>query len=138
MARKRPDGDEETIALDTRGQIAVELDGTQFTLRPSFEAILEAEKQTGLNLYELATLAANSRMSIDQIAIVVAATMRAHGKANPEDPLKSSYVGAKAETLAPMIYEACSSRVMGRVAVLLAGAVMGGYTASGEAKTPGT
>lgn len=134
---KSPKAEREQITLDTRGQLTVTLDA-EYVLRPSYEAIMEIERETGLALYDLASLAANARMSIEHMAIVVAAMMRAHGKASPEDPMKSSYLGAKAETIAPMIFEAGAPKIMIRLTVLLAGAIHGGYTASGEAKTPGT
>ena len=122
------------IAVDTRGQIAVELDGTEYVLRPSYDAIMEAERETGLSLFDLAGLASNGRLSLEQMGIVTSAMMRAHGKASPDDPLKSSYIGAKAAKVSQLIYEAGGPMVMGRLTVLLVGALTGGYTASGEVK----
>lgn len=138
MPKPKPKDDpaRQIVKLDDRGQLSVTLDA-EYLLRPSQEAIMEAEIQSGLPLFDLATLAANSRLTLGQMGIVVAAFMRAHGKANPDDPLKSSYLGAKAETLTALIYEAGVPRIMGALAVLLAGAISGGYTASGEAKTSG-
>lgn len=127
----------EEIKLDPRGQITAPLGGSEYVLRPSFEAILEAERETGLSLFDLAGLASNGRMSLEQMGIVTAAMMRAHGKANPDDPLKNHYIGAKPERLASLIYEASAPKVMGRLTVLLVGALTGGYTASGEVKEPG-
>lgn len=127
----------QVVKIDERGQISIKLDA-EYVLRPSVEAILDAERETGLSLFDLATLAANSRMRLDQMGIAVAAFMRAHGKANPEDPLKTTYLAAKAETLSGLIMEAGVPRIMGALAVLLAGALSGGYTASGEAKAAGT
>lgn len=121
------------VKLDARGQLTITLDA-DYVLRPSQEAIMEVEQQTGLSLFDLAVLASNSRLSQQQMGIVTAAMMRAHGKANPDDPLKSTYAAAKPETLAGLIYEAGTTRIMGGLAVLLAGAINGGYTASGEAK----
>lgn len=127
----------QVVKLDERGQLTITLDA-EYTLRPSVEAIMEAERETRLSLFDLATLAANARMTIEQMGITVASFMRAHGRANPDDPLKSSYLGAKAETLAGMIMEAGCPRISGALAILLAGALNGGYTASGEAKAAGT
>jgi hypothetical protein len=124
------------IELDTRGQLVVTLDAP-YVLRPSVEAIMEAERETGLSLYDLASLAANSRMRLDQMGIVTAAFMRAHGKANPDDPMKTTYLAAKAEKLSALIFEAGVPRIMGGLTVLLAGAINGAYTSSGEAKAPG-
>jgi hypothetical protein len=137
MAKREPKEDA-IVKLDPRGQLSIRLDGQDFTLRPSVEAILEAESGTGLSLFDLASLAANSRMRLDQMGTVVASFMRAQGKANPEDPLKTSYLGANAETLTELIMEAGIPRIMGGLTVLLAGALNGGYTASGEPKAAGT
>jgi len=130
---KQPAKPPSIVRLDTRGQLTITLDA-DYVLRPSQEAIMEAEQQTGLSLFDLAGLAANSRMTLQQMGIVTAAMMRAHGKANPNDPMISTYRAAKAETLSGMIYEAGTPRIMGGLTVLLAGAINGGYTASGEAK----
>ena len=129
--------EQQVIKLDERGQLSIRLDA-EYLLRPSVEAILEVERETRLSLFDLATLAANSRMPLEQMSIAVAAFMRAQGRANPDDPLKTSYLGAKAENLAGMIMEAGIPRIMGGLAVLLAGAVNGGYTSSGEVKAAGT
>lgn len=131
---KKPDA---IVKMDERGQLSIKLDA-DYVLRPSVEAILEAERETGLSLFELASLAANSRMRLDQMGIVVACFMRAHGKANPNDPLKTTYLGANAESLSGLIMEAGIPRIMGSLAVLLAGALSGGYTQSGEVKAAGT
>jgi hypothetical protein len=125
------------IKLDDRGQLSIKLDA-EYVLRPSHEAIMEAEKQTGLSLFDLAGLAANARMGLECMSILVATMMRAYGKANPDDPKKTTYLTASPDRLAGMIYEAGVPRIMGGLTVLLAGAINGGYTASGEAKQPGT
>lgn len=135
MGKQKASPAPQVIKLDDRGQLSVKLDA-EYVLRPSQEAVMEAEKLTGLPLFDLASLAANNRMSLDHMSVVVGCFMRAHGKAHPEDPNKSSYLGAKAERLSELIYEAGMPRIMAGLAILLAGAISGGYTASGEAKTP--
>jgi hypothetical protein len=135
MARKpNPDA---IVKLDERGQLSIRLDD-EYKLRPSVEAILEAETETGLSLFDLASLAANSRMRLDQMGVVVACFMKAHGKANPEDPLKTTYLGANAESLAGLIMEAGVPRIMGALTIILAASLNGGYTQTGEPKAAGT
>lgn len=124
----------EEITLDTQGQVTAPLDGTEFVLRPSFKAIATAERETGLTLFDLATQAANGRMSLDTMGIVVAAMMRAHGEACPDDPLKSSYLGARSDRCSELIFEAGAPKIMARLTIVLAGALSGGYTPSGEMK----
>lgn len=123
----------ETIAVDNRGQISVRLGGADYVLRPSYEAIEASEEETGLSLFDLATLASNCRMKVKDMGVVVAAMMRAHGKENPDDPMKTQYLGAKADKISRLIHEAGPAKIMGRLSILLSGALLGGYTASGEA-----
>ena len=125
------------VKLDAQGQLSVELEGTHFVLRPSQEAISDCERETGMSLFDLATLSANARLRIDHMGIVLAALMRAYGKARPEDPLHSTYIGCKAERLSELAFEAGATRVMAALSVIFAGAINGGYTASGEARTLG-
>lgn len=133
----KPKAETQVVKLDERGQLSIRLDA-EYLLRPSVEAIMEAERETGLSLFDLASLAANARMRFDQLGIVVAAFMRAHGKANSDDPQRTTYLGAKPETLAGLIMEAGAPRICAALAILLAGALNGGYTSSGEAKAAGT
>ena len=133
MAKKK-EAPSQIIKMDTQGQVSVELGGTAYVLRPSQEAISACERETGLSLFDLATLAANSRMRLEHIGVIVAELMRAYGKAHPEDPNKTSYLGAKAEKVADLVYEAGPPRLLAALTVILAGAINGGYTASGEAK----
>jgi hypothetical protein len=137
MAKQpKPEPAPQVVKVDERGQISIVLDA-EYILRPSMEAILEIERETGLSLFDLAGLAANSRMRLEQMAIAVARFMNAYGKGNPDDPLKSSYLGAKPDVLEPMIYESGIPRIMGALTVVLSGAISGGYTASGEVKAQG-
>jgi hypothetical protein len=76
-------------------------------------------------------------MTIEQMGITVAAFMRAQGGPDPEDPLKTSYLGAKPNAGRHDHGGGCT-RIMGALAVLLAGAINGGYTSSGEPKAART
>ncbi len=120
--------------LDTRGQIAIELEGQKYMLRPSFEAINAIELQTGRSLYDLAGEGTTGRMKAETMGLIVAELMRAHGKANPEDPLASTYNGAKAQRIAELIYEEGVPYLIPPIVAVLIGALTGGYTASGEVK----
>ncbi len=133
MARKAKADDE----VDARGQMTVPLDGQEYVLRPSLEAILAIERQTRpRTLYDLATEASQIRLPIEDLATIVAHFMRAHGKASPDDPLATDYQGAKPERLRDLIYEAGIPSITQRVYVVLLGAISGGYDASGEVKAP--
>lgn len=122
--------------VDVRGQIAIELEGVVYQLRPSREAILAIETQTGNSLYQLAGLAIAGGMQTETMGLIVAELMRAHGKANPQDPLNSTYIGAKPERIAELIHEEGVPYVVPPIVAVLMGALTGGYTASGEPKPP--
>jgi hypothetical protein len=125
---------EDIVELDVRGQITVPLEGQDFVLRPSFEAIVEIEKALGKSHEQLAHEAVRFQLTYLELGVICVHMMQAHAKACPDDPLVTSYRGAKPERLQSMIYEAGKAKVTTRVAVLLAGALSGGYTAKGEVK----
>jgi len=127
---------EPEIEVDVRGQVTAPLDGVDYVLRPSEEAILAAERQCGCSLHVLTEKATYSRLTLDEMAIIVTEMMRAHGKA--DSSAGPSYSGAKVERVRTMIYEAGAPRITARLVVLLRGALTGGFTASGEWKASGT
>lgn len=120
--------------VNLRGEITIELEGQEYILRPSFEAIESIEEATGQTLFDLAGDATQGKLSFKVMGIIVAAMMRAYGKSHPEDPLFTTYRSSKPERLSELIYEFGGPRVTARITVLLVGALTGGYTASGEAK----
>ena len=122
-------------AVDTQGQITVPLDGRNYVLRPSFEAIASIERKLGRSLYELSGQALRGVLTIDDMAVVVSEMMRAYAKAHPETEEITTYRSVKVERVAEMIFEAGSPNITARIAVVLVGAVTGGYTASGEVVT---
>ena len=132
MADAKPEA-----AADTRGQVSVELDGQEYLLRPSFEAIAACERQLR-PLYQLATEASRGELSLDDMGVIVAEMMRAQGKADPDGPLAADYKGARAERCSQLVYEAGAPGVCARLMVVLIGALNGGYDAKGEAKAPAT
>lgn len=127
---RKPKPDQPT--LDVRGQIMVTLGGADYLLRPSYEAIAVIEKHLDRSLMELAQQALSGVLTIADLAIICAEMMRAHGRADPT--AGPSYKGASAERLAGLIFEASPPAITARVAILLMGAVTGGYTAAGEPK----
>jgi hypothetical protein len=124
----------ETAELDLRGQVTLPLEGQDYVLRPSYEAISAIEKALGKSHEELAHAAVRYQLSYSDLAIICTEMMRAYGKAKPDDPLVTTYRGVKPERLEVLIYETGKAKVTTRIAVVLAGALSGGYTASGEVK----
>ena len=124
--------------VNFQGEITVPLEGVEYVLRPSYSAIMAIERQTGRSLFDLAGEATSGRMSIADMGVICAEMMHAFGRQNPDDSNITTYRGAKPEKIAELIYEAGGPRVSARIAVLLMGALTGGYTASGKMKATGT
>lgn len=123
---------DQTVELDARGQLAVTLGGTEYNLRPSYEAIQRIELALGKSHEHLANDAVQMRLTYGELAVICCEMMKAHAKANPDDPLKTSYLGAKPEKLEKLIFECGKVKVNARIVILLTGALNGGYTAEGE------
>lgn len=122
----------EAPQVDTRGRLTVPLGGADYLLRPSEEAIDNIEKALGRSTMVLAGQAIRGDLSISDLATICAEMMNAQGRADPS--AGPSYKGAKAEKIRGMIYEQGAPSITARIAVLLMGAVTGGYTAAGEPK----
>lgn len=136
MGRKKKT---EEDAVDLLGQLSVNLGGTEYLLRPSRQAISNIQRQLGgRSLTALAVQASGFGMTVEEAGVCVAEMMRAYGQTLPADePGANDYRGAKAEVCADLIYEAGESTITGRLAIILTGALTGGYTASGERKAEG-
>lgn len=117
--------------VDVRGQLTIPLDGQEYLLRPSYEAIIAIERQLG-PLYNLATAAARGDLTLDQMGVCVAELMKAQGRADAE--ASADYRDPKPEKLAKLIYAEGAPKICARLAVLFTAAVTGGYTPEGEAK----
>jgi hypothetical protein len=136
MAEPAPGTDAPEKALpivDERGQLVVTMQGVDYVLRPSFEAISAIERQLR-PIGALGVEARDMRLSCEEMGVVVAECMKAYGKANPQDPRAPFYNGASATQAAELIYEEGVPPISARLALLLYAAVTGGFTAAGEAK----
>ncbi|MDT7935212.1 MAG: GTA-gp10 family protein [Sphingomonadaceae bacterium] len=127
----------EASAVDARGEIAIELDGVEYVLRPSFEAVGAIESACGKTLLELAQAAESGTLSAAHLAEVVAQCIKAQGRAVGDDNLRA----VTAKRIGALLYEADGGLMWAITQVvmrLLFRAVTGGYTALGEAKGAGT
>ncbi len=116
-----------------RGEVTLKLEGVEYHLRPSREAISAIERQ----LRPLTALHADAQryeLTLEEMAIIAAEMMRAYGKSHPDDPLVTDYRGAKPERLADLIFEVGAPRICVRLLVVLTAALTGGVTAAGELK----
>lgn len=129
---EEPEAVEETPEPDLMGRVPVKLEGTDYYLRPSWEAILTIEKRTGKTLLELASSAGRC-LTLNELAIIVYEFMRAEGKqVSDDDPLASTYRHVKEERLSKLIMQESIFNVNFRVSIVLMGALTGAYDEAGE------
>jgi hypothetical protein len=105
-----------------RGEVTLRLDGTDYVLRPTFEACVAVERQIGRSIIHLAAEADAQRLTVEDMSIVAAEFIRAWGK-ETETP---SIAGVKAENIAPLIFAEGVIGVAPRLAIALIGAITGG------------
>lgn len=119
-------------ANKTRGEISLELDGCEYVLRPSFEAISAFEAQTNRSLIDLARAAGEGQLKTGEAAIIVTECIRAHGRATDDKAMASFNTSRVGE----LMIEADGGLliVTKRLELLLFMAATGGYTGSGEVK----
>ena len=108
-----------------RGDVEIELGGRTMLMRPTFEAIVEAETRTGLGLVTLAGKAAVAELSLSHLTSIITAGLKASGE------------GATYKAVGPMVFEAGISSVHQPVVDYLTNALNGGKP-MGEAKAPET
>lgn len=119
----------------TRGEVSLILDGTEYVLRPSYEAISAFESDTGHGLLALTSQAEEATMTLDTMAAIVTRCIQAQGRAIGDQMMQ----GVKATKIAALIMES-ETGLLGtiiRLRLLLVMAATGGFTASGEPKAAG-
>lgn len=116
-----------------RGEFSLPLGGKVYVLRPSYEAIVAIEEQTGKGLLQLFNDAAGAALTLRETGIVVSEFIRAQGRA-VDDALMAA---VDATRIAKLIMEAETgpAGAMGTVGPILGSVACGDYTASGEPKT---
>lgn len=122
-------------ANKTRGEVSLELEGQEYVLRPSFEAISAFEAQTNRSLIDLARAAGDGQLKTGEAAIIVTECIRAHGRAI-DDKAMTAFNSAR---VGELILQADGGLliVTKRLELLLFMAATGGYTGSGEVKATG-
>ena len=120
------------MAVETRGEVSLKLQGEEYTLRPSYEAIDAFEQQTGKGLIELGRAALEGRLTTREAAIIATECIKAWGRAT--ENLAASHFNAKKVGEEMMDAEDGVAGAMHAVATVLAFAATGGYTKTGEVK----
>lgn len=121
-------------ANETRGEIALDLSGTEYVMRPTFQAISAIESKTGKGLLALARDAAD--LTLAEGAIIATECIKAHGKHIGDEMMEKFSPDRIAELMIET--DGGIAACLGRLSSLLMVAATGGYTASGELKTAGT
>jgi hypothetical protein len=119
---------------DDRGEVTLRLDGQEYHLRPSWQAIRTCEKETGRSLFELTNIARANGLSLTEMAVITAEMMHAYGRSHPDDPLVTDHLGAKPDRLEELIFEAGALSIQPRLTILLLAALTGGVDAQGDWK----
>lgn len=120
-------------ANEVRGEISIKLaDGVEYVLRPSFEAIVAFEAETGRGLFDLARAADNGMLTMTEAAAIVTQCIRAQGKAMHDQNL----IGVNAKKVGALIVAAEGGLflAMKRLNTLLFIAATGGYSPTGEVR----
>ncbi len=63
-----------------RGEIPIKLDGVEYTLRPTFNAICEIESRTGLGIAQLILKAESGNTTLKDVVYIIWAGIKAHDK----------------------------------------------------------
>lgn len=119
-----------TEANETRGEIALDLSGKEYVLRPTYQAISAIESKTGKGLLALARDAAD--ITLADAAIIATECIKAHGQHIGDDMMAKYSANKIAEMM--LETEGGIAACLGRLTALLMVAATGGYTASGELK----
>jgi hypothetical protein len=114
-----------------RGEHSLTLGGKTYRLRPSYTAITAIEDELGRSSIELLRAANACALGFAELGTIVAELVKA-GAADEFDR------HASAERMGELIFEEGMTAAQVVVTVVLASAVSGGRTASGEAKAVAT
>ena len=119
-----------TSANETRGEITITLEGVDYVMRPSYEAIVAFEASTGRSLIQLAQDASAGALSTTYLAEIIAECIRAWGRAVGDNAVAN----INAKRVARLLIDEGVLIALKRVEVLLFMAATGGMTSSGEVK----
>ena len=119
-----------------RGEVEIELDGKRFVMRPTFQAIAEIEQQTGTGLIALLHRMTDGGLRVSDLAVIVAAGLRAAGEPASRDKVGSLLLQDGLEkTLAPASQFLMNAVTGGKAEATAKNA--GGNNAGGDAESAG-
>ena len=119
-----------------RGEVEIELDGKRFVMRPTFQAIAEIEQQTGTGLIALLHRMTDGGLRVSDLAIIVAAGLRAAGEPASREKVGSLLLQDGLEkTLEPASFFLMNAVTGGKAQATAENA--GGNDAGGDAESAG-
>jgi hypothetical protein len=123
-------------ANDLRGEVAITLEGVDYVMRPSYEAIVAVERQTECSLSLIRISAMAETLALENAAIVVTEFVRAQGRAMVErgDQAGAPLTEFNKRRIGEALLETGLKSCFDPIAIVIGRAITGGYTASGEAK----
>lgn len=127
-----------TTANEIRGEVDLELEGERFVLRPSFAAIVEAEKATGKGLIKLAEQAAAGELTLTECAAITTHFIRAWGEASNNVSAAHANQGRIGELIMGFGLAAVQFRLQLALMLAATGGCKADGTLKGEAMTAGT
>lgn len=95
-----------------RGEVNVSLGGTEYVLRPTFNALSEMERLTGMGLIPLTMRFARMEFTLTDIRTVLSQAIKAGGGTVPEN-LGALILEETPRKLAPVIAEFLSEAIAG-------------------------
>lgn len=105
-----------------RGEVEIELTGRKFVMRPSYTALMEIERTTGIGLVPLARRIINLEYGLGDAVAVITAGLRAKGE------------GASPEKVGSMVMETGLLIVGPALVKFMTNALRGGDDEPGEVK----
>jgi hypothetical protein len=116
-----------------RGEITVRLDGEDYVMRPSHEAITLVEDQTGRSVLQLAQAADDGSLPLKHAAVIVTEFIKAWGRENAQPHFEKF----SARRISELLFDEGLLKVNPRVALVLWHALTGGHK-PGEPEAAGT
>src|SRR4051794_20936665 len=103
MTKPSPeDGQANEPVVDLLGQLSVELDGTEYMLRPSRQAISNIERALGKSLTQIAVQCGSLALNVEEMGLCTAELMKAYAAFAPD--AGAAYKAAKPDRCADLIY----------------------------------
>ncbi|UAK23671.1 GTA-gp10 family protein [Sphingomonas nostoxanthinifaciens] len=117
-----------------KGEFAIALDGADHIMRPSYEAIVAIETETGKSVIALANDATNAALTVREMATIAGECVREYGRQESD----ASHQNVNDAAVQRCIVEMGPLHALSPIQDMLIKAATGGITATGKPKAPTT